>query len=69
MTTETPKKHNQLKGRENYLAWVTRMEGLLSIDEVVARNPKKVNECFRTKTRYFLVNELVPKPAVKVNNR
>ena len=38
MTTETPKKHNQLKGRENYLAWVTRMEGLLSIDEVFARN-------------------------------
>jgi hypothetical protein len=38
MNTDAPKKSNQLKGRENYLAWVTRMEGLLSIDDVVVRN-------------------------------
>jgi hypothetical protein len=37
MTSET-KKHNQLKGRENYLPWLTRMEALLTIDDVLKRN-------------------------------
>ena len=31
-------KKNQLKGRENYLAWKTRLETLLTIDEVIKRN-------------------------------
>ena len=31
-------KKNQLKGRENYLPWSTRLETLLSIDGVIARN-------------------------------
>lgn len=34
---ETNKK-NQLKGRENYLPWLTRLETLLTIDDVISRN-------------------------------
>lgn len=37
MATET-KKNNQLKGRENYLPWLTRMEALLTIDDVLKRD-------------------------------
>ena len=40
---ENNKKHNQLKGRENYLAWFTRMEGLLTIDGVVQRSTLSEN--------------------------
>ena len=35
--SETSKK-NQLKGRENFLPWLTRLETLLTLDEVVSRN-------------------------------
>ena len=31
-------KKNQLKGRENFLAWSTRLETLLLLDEVIKRN-------------------------------
>jgi hypothetical protein len=38
MEINNNKKNNQLRGRENYLAWLTRMEGLLSIDDILERD-------------------------------
>ena len=32
------KRQNQLKGRENYLPWLTRLEGLLTLDDVLTRD-------------------------------
>jgi hypothetical protein len=37
MATET-KKNQVLKGRENYLPWITRLEALLTLDDVIKRN-------------------------------
>jgi len=36
-TNET-KKDILLKGRANYLAWITRLESMLSLDDVVKKN-------------------------------
>jgi len=36
--SEVPKKEILLKGRENYLAWSTRLETMLTIDDIIKRN-------------------------------
>ena len=38
MTEEANSKKNQLKGIENFLPWLTRMETLLTLDGVLTRN-------------------------------
>ncbi len=38
MTEEANSKKNHLKGRENFLPWLTRMETLLTLDEVLTKN-------------------------------
>jgi hypothetical protein len=44
MSEENPKKETLLKGRNNFLAWSTRLETLLTLDGHIIRNDNDVLE-------------------------
>ena len=57
-----PKKNSLLKGKENYLAWATRLEMLLVLDEVITRDTRTNKLVLKTPnkegeaTRYLIEN-------------
>jgi hypothetical protein len=54
MTEKKTEKRPLLRGRENFLAWLTRLEGLLMIDGVIKKNEEgqlEVAETPKSKTK------------------